>query len=153
MTKNVTRLWGGKKRQGNDVTDRGSIVFSCFLEAKKVVRKCIYKIKRPLVMAFTAEVVLGLSYCASLVPVMHLWTCPTFAYGLLVGLCTVCYIALYFSFSPITILFRLGYSLFSCKSSCFKAYGFSYWEAEEDFQWSRGDSETAEFHKYFQSSL
>lgn len=77
-------------------------------------------------MAFSAEVVFGLPYYASLVPVVHLWTCPTFAYGLLMGLCTVYYIALYFSFSLITILFRLGYSLFSCKSSCFKVYGLSY---------------------------
>jgi len=72
-------------------------------------------------MAFSAEVLFGLPHYAPLVPVMHLWTCPTSAYGLLMGLSGVCYIALYFSFCLINISFRLGYSLFSCQSSCFKA--------------------------------
>lgn len=114
--RNVTRLGGG----GNDNTlDRGSIFQ--FSGSEECSDEVYIQNQRPLVMASSAEVVLGLPNYASLVPVVHLWTCPTSAYGLLMGLCTVCYTVLYFSFWLINILFRLGYSLFSCQSSCFKA--------------------------------
>lgn len=47
---------------------------------------------RPLVMALSDEVHLGLPYsCTSHVPVMHPCTFPTSAYGLLVGLSAVYY--------------------------------------------------------------
>lgn len=59
-------------------------------------------------MALSDEVNFGLPPCASHVPVMHPCTCPTSAYGLLMGLSPVYGVAFYFRFCLINISFRLG---------------------------------------------
>lgn len=91
--RNVTRLgWGGEGRQDSDNTERMETVFFHLCGGKVRSEKWYMQNWRPLVVALSDEVHLGLpDSCTSHVPVLHPCTFPTSAYGLLVGLSAVYY--------------------------------------------------------------